>query len=73
MVVLVISNVIPFFITVAIALSLKELSSFLFSHIVCATVNSIDAGASLVTGSSRNIVACLSKVSIHISLSFLCQ
>lgn len=41
-----ISNIIPlFFITAAIVLS------FLFSHIVYVTVNSVDAGACLVTGS----------------------
>ena len=45
-----ISNVIPLvFITAAIELSLKELSSFLFLHTVCVTVNSVDAGTSLVT------------------------
>jgi len=48
--VLVISNVTPLvFITAAIVLSLKEQPSFLFSHIVCVTVNSVDAGTSLVT------------------------
>ena len=50
MAVLVISNVTPLvFITAAIELSLKELSSFLFLHTVCVTVNSVDAGTSLVT------------------------
>ena len=69
-----ISNVIPLvFITAAIELSLKGLSSFLFSHTECVTVNSVDIGTSLVTGSSTNVAACLSKVSIHVSLSFLCQ
>jgi len=70
----VISNVTPLvFITAAIVLSLKEQLSFLFSHIVRATVNSVDYGASLVTGSSTNVAVCLSSVSIHVSLSFLCQ
>lgn len=74
MAVLVISNVTPLvFITAAIVLSLKEQPSFLFSHIVCVTVNSVDAKASLVTGSSTNVAACLSSVSIHVSLSFLYQ
>ena len=69
-----ISNVTPLgFITAAIVLSLKEQLSFLFSHIVRATVNSVDYGASLVTGSSTNVAVCLSSVSIHVSLSFLCQ
>lgn len=69
-----ISNVTPLvFITAAIVLSLKEQPSFLFSHIVCVTVNSVYAGTSLVTGSSTNVAACLSKVSIHVSLSFFCQ
>ena len=45
------------FITAAIVLSLKEQPSFLFSHIVCVTVNSVDAGTSLVTGSSTNVAA----------------
>ena len=69
-----ISNVTPLvFITAAIVLSLKEQLSFLFSHIVRATVNSVDYGASLDTGSSTNVAVCLSSVSIHVSLSFLCQ
>ena len=63
--VLVISNVIPLvFITAAIA-------SFL--HTVCVTVNSVDIGTYLVIGSTTNVAACLSKVSIHVSLSFFCQ
>ena len=50
MAVLVISNVTPLvFITAAIVLSLKEQPSFLFSHTECVTVNSVDAGTSLVT------------------------
>ena len=61
------------FITAAIVLSLKEQPSFLFSHTECVTVNSVDAGTSLVTGSPTNVAACLSSVSIHVSLSFLCQ
>ena len=69
-----ISNVTPLvFITAAIVLSLKEQLSFLFSHIVRATVNSVDYGASLVTGSSTNVAVCLSSVSIHVSLSFIFQ
>lgn len=72
--VLVISNVIPsVFITAAIVLSLKELSSFLFSRIVCVTVNYVDSADSLVTGNSTNIATYLTKVSIHVSLIFLCQ
>lgn len=60
-----ISNVIPFvYITAANAT---------FLHTVCVTVNSVDIGTSLVTGSSTNVAACLSKVSIHVSLSFFCQ
>ena len=39
----------------------------------CVYVNSVDAWTSLVTGSSTNVAACLSSVSIYVSLSFLCQ